>query len=125
VWSGGQLGAGEELLASNFVGHMPGRASLEKASYLAEVGAFRRGFPDLQLKILSQFADGDRVVTEFRAAGTHGGKILGIPATRKPIGFGGLALTHVEEGRIVEHWDEWDRRVWLEQVGAVPSISML
>jgi steroid delta-isomerase-like uncharacterized protein len=125
VWSSGAPGAGEGLLADGFTGHTPGHAQLDRAGYLEEAAAFRRGFPDLQFAIVDQFEDGDRVVTEFRASGTHGGKILGVPATRKPIGFGGLALTHVEDGRIAEHWDEWDRRVWLEQIGALPSISML
>jgi steroid delta-isomerase-like uncharacterized protein len=125
VWSGAQVGAGEGLLAPTFVGHMPGHARLEAAQYLHEVAAFRRGFPDLQLAVIDQFADGDRIVTEFTATGRHGGKILGVPATGKPIRFGGLALTHVGDGRIAEHWDEWDRRVWLEQIGALPSISML
>jgi steroid delta-isomerase-like uncharacterized protein len=125
VWNGGSADEGEKLLAPAFVGHMPGQAQLGRREYLDAVRAFRRGFPDLLLSIVDQFTDDGAVVTEFVATGTHGGKIVGVPRTRKPIRFGGLALSHVEDGRITVQWDEWDRRVWLEQIGALPSISML
>jgi steroid delta-isomerase-like uncharacterized protein len=125
LWTEGRLEQADDVLAAGFAGHVPGRPNLDREGYLAEIRAFRRGFPDLRVVVLDQFDDGARIVTEFGVTGNQSGPILGVPATHKRIGFKGLSLSRLEDGRIIEHWDEWDRHVWLEQIGVLPSISML
>jgi hypothetical protein len=43
----------------------------------------RQAFPDLQITIEEQIAEGDKVLTRFRTRGTHRGELWGIPCHRQ------------------------------------------
>ena len=45
------------------------------------VAGYRRAFPDAQSRVEDQVAEGDRVVTRWRARGTHRGELGPIAAT--------------------------------------------
>ena len=73
VFSGqGNLDVADELFAPNYVGHDP--ASLEDIRGPEGVKEFasmyRNAFPDVQLSVQEQVAEGDMVATRWIASGT-------------------------------------------------------
>jgi predicted ester cyclase len=52
--------------------------------------------------------------------GTHGGELMGVPSTGRPIDVTGFDLFRVEEGKLAELWQNWDQLGLMQQIGAVP-----
>ncbi|MDH4130929.1 MAG: ester cyclase [Gemmatimonadota bacterium] len=67
------------------------------------VTAVREVYPDLQLTIERQIAEGDWVVTVVTARGTHRGSWLGMKPTGRHLVFTGVNVDRVRNGRIIEH----------------------
>jgi steroid delta-isomerase-like uncharacterized protein len=61
--------------------------------------------PDRVATVVSQVAEGDVVVTRWRAAGTNTGPLFGNPPTNGPFEAEGLVMSRIEEGRIVEDFE--------------------
>src|SRR5215212_4572152 len=87
----GDLDVADEIFAPNFVGHDP--ASPEDIRGPEGVkefaNMFRNAFPDVQLSVEAQVAEGDMVVTRWIASGTHQGRIDGHRSYREPGDGGG------------------------------------
>lgn len=63
----------------------------------------RKTYPDLKMTIIRQYCDGDYVISEFIAEGTHAGEWLGMKPTGKKLTFTGVDVDRVADGRIIEH----------------------
>jgi predicted ester cyclase len=127
LWATGHLRVADEILHPDYRGHAPGfRAMHGRAALKDLVRRYHRGFPGLELAVVGQIAEGDRVVTEFTLTGVHTGRWMGVPATGRTIRLGGLAFSRFspfsEGGQIVEQWYEWERRLLLEQLGLLPAL---
>lgn len=65
--------------------------------------AVRTTYPDLKMTVIRQYCDGDYVITEFVAEGTHKGEWLGMKPTGKKLSFLGVNVNKVINGKITEH----------------------
>ena len=63
----------------------------------------RKTYPDFQMKIIRQYTDGNCVISELIAEGTHKGEWLGMKPTGKRLSFTGVDIDKIENGKIVEH----------------------
>ena len=63
----------------------------------------KKTYPDYNMKILKQYADGDYVISEFIMEGTHEGEWIGIKPTHKRLSFTGVDIDKVVDGKIAEH----------------------
>ena len=63
----------------------------------------RKTYPDLKMKIIRQYCDGDYVISEFIAECTHKGEWLGMKPSGKQLTFTGVDIDKVIDGKIVEH----------------------
>ena len=88
---------------------------------LAGIQAIRSAFPDFQLIIEDQIAEGDKVVTRVTFQGTHRGEFRGAAATGKQVRYSGIAIDRIVEGKVVEMWHVADTLSLLQQIGALPS----
>lgn len=122
----GRLDVTEELVASDFVGHDPSLPEEVRgpAGVKEVIAGYRAAFPDIQVTIEDQIADGDLVVTRWRATGTHQGELMGMPATGKQATVTGITIDLIADGRIVESWDNWDTLGLMQQLGAIPALAM-
>ena len=77
-------------------------------------------FPDRSFTIEELVACGDWVVTRYTWRATHRGDFAGVAATGKRVTVSGMLMQRIEDGRVVEDRDEWDRLSLLEQLGATP-----
>ncbi len=79
--------------------------------------ALHPGIPDMTLPIDDVIAEGDKVLVRLRVQGTHGGELMGVPATGKPIDIGVLDLFQFQDGMLIEHWALLDNLGLLRQIG--------
>jgi steroid delta-isomerase-like uncharacterized protein len=109
----------EELVAPDFVRHEP-NALQGRAAWQQFIAMFFTAFPDLQVAVEDQFAEGDRVAIRWTARGTHREAVLGIAPTGKSVTFPGLTIYRIAGGRIAEGWEIVDTLGLMQQLGAIP-----
>jgi predicted ester cyclase len=63
--------------------------------------------------------DGDKIVARCRVSGTHGGEGIGLAPTNKNVDFTGIAIVRVQDGKIVEAWNEFDFFKMYTQLGVM------
>ena len=68
------------------------------------VAAYRGAFPDARSTVEDQVAAGDRVVTRWRARGTHLGQLGPIAATGRQFVMDGITIERFLGGKIAEVW---------------------
>jgi steroid delta-isomerase-like uncharacterized protein len=90
---------------------------MSREQVVESVVMFRQGFPDLNVGIEEIIAKGDRVTSRFIIKGTHEGEFMGIPATGKKIELSGILISRIENGKIVEEWQELDNMGFMMQLG--------
>ena len=85
IFNGGNLDLADELYTPNYVLHDPSLPEdLHGPEDLKQYAAMNLGaFPDVRVSVEDQIAEGEMVVTRWRATGTHTGELLGIPPHRK------------------------------------------
>jgi steroid delta-isomerase-like uncharacterized protein len=122
IFNSGDVDVFEEILAPGFVNHDPSAPpGLEGVKQ--QVLLYRGAFPDLEVRVEDQIAEGDRVVSRWSARGTHRGDLLGIAPTGKQGTATGITIDRLEGGKIVESWTNWDTLGLLQQLGAVPELA--
>lgn len=87
----------------------------------AVLKTYRGAFPDLRFTIEDQIAEGDLVVTRWRAIGNNTGPFMGIPATNKPANILGIETERILNGKIAESWVNFDNLSLLVQLGLAPA----
>jgi steroid delta-isomerase-like uncharacterized protein len=125
AFGGGRYDVIDELVAPNWVVHDPSVTEDIRgpAGVRQLIETYRSAFPDLQMKVEEQIAEGDRVATRWSARGTHRGPLLGIDATGKEASVTGITIDRIENGEIVESWSNWDTLGLLQQLGVVPALA--
>ena len=118
----GNLGMADELFASDYVYAAPGTPEMRGPEGLKQlIGMYRAAFPDIQLTVGEQIAEGDTVVTRWRGTGTHQGELMGVAPTGKRVTVEGMILTRCATGKIVEEFEILDSLGMLQQLGAIPA----
>ena len=82
----------------------------------ARIAEFRRAFPDLEMTIEQQIAEGPWVATRVTYRGTHTGEFSGIPATGRRIEYAGTAMDRLETGKVVEMWHTVSMHLLMRQI---------
>ena len=87
----------------------------------ARIAEFRRAFPDLEMTIELQIAEGPWVATRVTYRGTHSGEFGGIPATGRRIEYAGTAMDRLENGKVVEMWHTVNLHLLMRQIAGNAS----
>jgi steroid delta-isomerase-like uncharacterized protein len=117
----GDLDALDGFLAEDYINHNPFVAdglAANKAFWQQWLAAF----PDTQVTVEDAFAVGDQVAGRFTYRATHRGEFLGIPASGNPVEMRSIDIWRVEDGKLVEHWDELNTLEFMQQMGAIPRM---
>ncbi len=91
--------------------------SMPRARFKQLAGLTHEAFPDIDVTVEDQIAEGDKVVTRFSARGTHRGDFMGIPATGKRVTIKAIHIHRIEDGRIAGLWEEIDLAGLYNQLG--------
>jgi steroid delta-isomerase-like uncharacterized protein len=122
VWNEGRLEVIDELVAGDYVSTVVGVPEQIRGpqGFREFVVTYRTAFPDLQIRIDEQIAEGDIVVTRWTGTGTHEGELMGIPATGKQVTTAGINIDRIAGGKLVAGWGLFDQLGLLQQIGAIP-----
>jgi steroid delta-isomerase-like uncharacterized protein len=122
LFSTGDESLADEVLAPDIVFHgTTGDGELRGIDEMkAFVAQYRRAFPDATSTVEDQLADGDKVVTRWRARGTHRGELGPVPASRREFEMDGVTIERIADGRIAEVWVARDELGLLRQLGVAP-----
>ena len=82
--------------------------------------AYFTAFPDVRVTVEFQIAEGDMVVTRWKSHATHTGSLFGMPATNKATSVTGITIDHIENGKLVESWTEFDNLGSMQKLGVAP-----
>ena len=115
----GNLDVADEIFAPEYVGYPEDVRGPEGAKETAKM--YRNAFPDVQLSIEDQVAEGDKVVTRWIGRGTHQGELMGVAPTGNQVRVDGMTISRIEDGKIVEEWEIYDALGMMQQLGAIPS----
>ena len=122
LFTKGDLGAVDEYLAGDYVDHDPPMGEAADREGMRQAGAmFRAAFPDWHSDIGFYVEEGDLVVENFTASGTHQGEIFGVPPSGRTVSLAGINIWRVRDGRIVERWGRLDDLGLMRQLGLAPQ----
>lgn len=96
----------EETIAQDFINHSAheGMSNDRGGVEYFFNKVLRPAFPDLEVTIDDQVAEGDKVVTRKSYAGTHRGPFLGSQATGKAVRWNVIDIVTLRDGQYTEHW---------------------
>lgn len=119
----GKLEVLDEVLDPGFVCYDPNSEAGEVRgadTMKQEIEWFRSAVPDLTYTVEDQVAEGDEVVTRWKAIGTHQGEFFGVAPTGNRIEMSGIQIDRFDEnGKMVEEWPEYDLLGAMKQMGAI------
>jgi steroid delta-isomerase-like uncharacterized protein len=117
------IDAVDEIYASGFVGHDPAMPEDVRGVEGARefYGMYQSAFPDVQITIEEQVAEGDTVATRWTARGTHQGELLGVPPSGNRVEVMGVTISRIEGGKVAEEWDNYDALGMMQGIGAIPE----
>ena len=92
-------------------------------SFKAHMRELFDAFPDFGGTLEDVVVGDDKVVCRSMFRGTQEHELMGIPATGRTIEYGVIEIFRVEEGSIVEHWQQSDTPAMFQQLGLVPELT--
>jgi len=119
-WAGGNAAIADELFGQQ-VTEGDGRV-VSPSDLVAQMQGQHIAGPDVQIRVLDQVAEGDRVATRLEVVGMHLGEWRGIPPTGKRFVMAGLVMRRIADGKIVERWDNLDWLGMYQQLGLIPAM---
>ena len=122
VWNRGNFAVVDELVALDYSGHSPtAEETSGREGYKAFYQALRNSFPDIEFTIEDLIGEDDRVVSRWRARGTHLGEYRGLPPTGKSGTVSGASVFRIADHLVVECWTNADDLALMQLVGAIPA----
>jgi predicted ester cyclase len=110
----------DDLFSPNYVNNAATPdISPDLEGYKQRVAYMLNGFPDLHIEIEDIFSAGDRVAIRLTASGTHKAECMGIAPTGRHATWTAIAIYQVQNGRIVQRWENRDDLGLMRQLGAI------
>lgn len=127
LFEGGDMSVVDEAFSPALVDHNPFPGmSPDREGIRGSVPMLRDAFPDMDYTSVNSIADGDKVLHQFEATGTHQGPFAGVPPTGKSVRFSAMVLARLDgDGRVAERWAQMNTFEVLQQLGVVPGGDQL
>ena len=102
----GNMNSFKELVANDVINHSApsGMPNGPESMIYFIIEVLRKGFPDIQVEILDQIAEGDKVTTRKAMKATHTGNFMDIPASNKSVIINVIDIIRLRDGKYIEHW---------------------
>ncbi len=117
------LDVADEITAQDSVNHDPTLGDLPRGPEGDKqvVNLYHGAFPDANITVEEQVAEGDEVVTRWTGRGTHEGELMGVPPSGNRVEVSGMTLNRISGGKIAETWTNYDALGMMRQIGAIPE----
>lgn len=118
-WNRGRLDLIPELVADDFVDHLPFDADLPEGrdGLIATIRLLRFAFSGLRLMLEDMIVEDDRVVVRFTLSGRQTGPFAGYAPRDQEVAIPGMAIFRVQDERIADQWCQFDAFGLLRQLG--------
>jgi steroid delta-isomerase-like uncharacterized protein len=83
----------------------------------------RKTFPDLEVTIVEDMAEGNNVAVRWTLKATHEGDFAGLPASHKKFETHGADIFHFENNKIKEAWTIFDALAPALRLGVVEMVQ--
>jgi steroid delta-isomerase-like uncharacterized protein len=126
VWNEGRVQTIYDLMAENAIAigqDQPGAELHGPRDFVTLFNRIRGAFPDIRITIEDSFGADDKVVVRWSGVMTHTGDHLGIRATNKRVRITGITIARIENGKIVQGWDNWDQLALMQQVSTAAAAT--
>ena len=121
VWNKGRAEAIEEMFDENGIAHGlsddPAHPIKGPQNFRPFHEMFRQAFPNIMVVVEDTIAEGDKVAARCSVRAKHEGELLGRAATQAPVEFTGIAIVRIDNGKIVEAWNNFDFMTMYKQTG--------
>ena len=115
VWNNGNLDLIDEMIAADFVRHLPNSWDTEKiegaADFKEYMGNVRTTYPDFHVEVHQRIAEGNMVASTWTVSGTN-------QELNKKISIVGMTMTRYADGKAAEEWVTWDTADQRDQLAA-------
>ena len=95
----------DDLADPSFVSYLANGDSINLQVYKQAIAASLAAMPDLRVNIEDQIAEGDKVVTRWRAKGTPQVEFAGIKPQGKSVTITAVHIHRIKGDRFIEHWE--------------------
>jgi steroid delta-isomerase-like uncharacterized protein len=117
IWNQRRLDIADELVDEAYLSHFPVPGQPPGiAGFTYGVQMLHQTFPDLVITVEDLIAEGDKVAARLTARGTHRGAFRGIAPTGRAVMWAGIRIFRIANGKIAEHWANWDDLSLLRQL---------
>ena len=121
VWNKGRAEVIEELFDEDGIAHGlsedPSNPIKGPRNYRPFYEVLRKAFPNITIEIEDMVAEGDKVAARCSVRGKHEGELMGRAATQAPVEFTGMTIVRIDNGKIVEAWNNFDFMTMYKQCG--------
>lgn len=123
VWNKGRTEAIDEMFAADGIAHGlsddEGSPLRGGADFKPFHETFRGAFPNIEVVVEDMIAEGDKVAARCSVRGQHTGANLGVAASNAPVKFTGMCIVRINDGKIVEAWNNFDFMAMNKQIGVI------
>jgi steroid delta-isomerase-like uncharacterized protein len=123
VWNKGREDAIDEMFAehgiANGINDAEGNPLRGPENFKIFFRNFRSALSDLQVTVEDTVTEGNKIAARCTVRGKHAGEGIGVSPTNETVEFTGLTIVKLEDGKIVEAWNEFDFMKMYAQVGAL------
>jgi steroid delta-isomerase-like uncharacterized protein len=124
IWNQYRLDVVAELVSPDYYTHSPVPGQQQGIDgFTFAVRTVREAFPDMVITIEDIIAEGDKVAARLTAQGTHLGSLGDIAPTGRQATWTGMRVFRMVDGKIAEHWANWDDVSLGRQLGILPPLS--
>ena len=117
----GRPEAVDELLADDFVSHTWRSTGDGKGDLKRAIDRMSTVFVDVSFTVEDLIAEGDRVAVRVTAQATQIGPFMGVSPSGKSYSIGEIHIFRIRDGKVVEHWHQFDQMTMMKQLGAMPG----
>ena len=116
VFLHGEASAVDELASEDFTAHTFGPRPVGRDFLKEAIPRVAEGISDPEFRIDDVIAEGDRVAVRLTTSATHTGSFMGQPATGNRYSISEIHIFRIQEGKVAEHWHEFDKLALMEQL---------
>ena len=121
VWNKGRAEAIDEMFDEYGIAHGlsddPSKPLTGPSDFKPFHTLFREAFPNMMVVVEDVVAEGDKVAARCSVRGKHEGDFLERTATQSPVEFTGITIVRIDNGKIVEAWNNFDFMTMHKQIG--------
>ena len=111
------LSAVDEILDADYFNHLFQMRGPQAFKQFLEM--YYKAFPDLHATDEHIISEGDKVMVQGTATGTHKGEFRGISPTGKKTKYNYVNIYRIAGGKIVEEWDVYDVMNVYQELGVI------